>query len=779
MIKRLVYILLGIPLAWASAQRLPVTDTAGARLLRYQQSHLMEKVFVHTDKSFYLPGQIIWYKVYAVDAATNRPVDLSKVAYVEVVGTGGRALLQGKIALAGGSGDGSFQVPPSLTTGNYVLRAYTAWMKNGSPDFYYEQALSIVNPLKDPPASPGGADAYDIQFFPEGGNLVSGLASKVGFRIVDRFGKGMPAKGAVLDAAGDTVTTFSPLVFGLGHFMFRPRDGQHYSAVVRVGDTVLVRSLPRVYDRGVVMGVADAPGGQLRVTVNARGVTAPFVYLLVHHQGQVLQTAALELKDGEASTLVNRGEGLLHLTLFDGNGHPLTERLAFVYPSRGLDIRAAPDTLVYKPRQKVTIDLSADGSADLSMAVGLEDTLQGPVAGDIVSYFWLRSDLKGTIESPGYYFDSTKTDRAAALDNLLLTQGWSRWRWEDILSPRPETPRFLPEYEGHLITGRVVDKRTEQPAPGVSVYLSLPGKYFRVAEATSDSAGQIRFNMDEFFGGNVIVVQVENGADSVDRVEINTPFSDAYTTNPVPAFRFPPTWKNDLLLRSVNTQVMNAFPTSGSQRFLFPTDTLPFALKADASYKLDDYTRFTTMEEIFREYVPEVNVSRRKTGFELQVFKANARIFFEEKPLILLDGVPYFNEDTVVAFDPLKIRQMDVLTQRYYAGSHYFSGVISLSTYHNDLADFRLDPAALVLEYEGLQPERESFTPVYDGAQSTRIPDFRDMLDWSPRLKTGPSLRTRVSFYTSDIPGTFRGVVQGISGDGLPGIRTFTFLVKP
>ena len=779
MIKRLAHLLLGIPLAWASAQRLPVADTAEARFLRYQQSHLVEKVFVHTDKSFYLPGEVIWCKVYVVDAATNRPVDLSKVAYIEVLNAAGRPLLQGKVALTGGSGDGSFQVPSSLATGNYLLRAYTGWMKNGSPDFFYTQPLCIVNPLKDPPPSGGGADAYDIQFFPEGGNLVSGLTSKVGFRIVDRFGKGVPARGAILSEGGDTVTTFSPLVFGLGHFMFQPRDGHRYSALVRVGDTVLVRPLPQVYDRGVVMTVADTTGGGLRLTVTARGIADPFVYLLVHQQGRVVQTAALALKDGEASTWVNRGEGLLHVTLFDAEGHPLTERLAFIYPPRTLDVRATPDTLVYKPRQKVTIDLSADGAADLSMAVGLEDTLRGPGPGDIVSYFWLRSDLKGTIESPGYYFDSTKAGRAAALDNLLLTQGWSRWRWEDILSPHPENVRFLPEYEGHLITGRVVDKRTEQPAPGISVYLSLPGKYFRVAEATSDSAGQIRFNMADFFGGSVIVVQVEKGADSIDRVDINSPFSDAYADSPIPAFHFPAAWKNDLLLRSVNTQVMNAFPSSGSQRFLFPTDTLPFSLKADASYKLDDYTRFTTMEEVFREYVPEVNISRRKQAFELQVFKANAKVYFEEDPLILLDGVPYFSDDTVVAFDPLKIRQMDVLTQRYYSGSHYFSGIISLSTYHNDLADFRLDPAALVVEYEGLQPERECFAPVYDGGSNARIPDFRDLLDWSPRLKAGPAHTTRVSFYTSDVPGIFRGVVQGISKDGLPGIRTFTFLVKP
>jgi hypothetical protein len=753
------------PLAWARGQEDPHADTIRNRFDRYQLTHLQEKIFVHTDRTLYLPGQVLWFKAYVLDAGDNRPLTLSKVAYVEVLDGHGRAWMQGKVGLTRGSGAGSFFIPPSVPTGNYRLRAYTNWMKNGNPDLFFQESLCIVNPLTDPPGPGRDTTAYDIQFFPEGGNLVAGLTSKVGFRMVDQTGRGISARGVVVDQQGDTAASFAPLVFGLGHFDLRPREGRTYSALIRVGDTVVARRLPPVFDKGYVMTVKDTTDDQWSVTVQTRGEgLSPYGYLLA---GKVVN----RLEWGVPFLLNKKTQkpGIVHLTVFSAEGEPLTERLSFVYPRKTLDIQATTDKSVYGAREKVQVDIKSDTGADLSLSVALADSLQGPEAADMVSYCWLRSDLRGNIESPGYYFDTGKPDREAALDNLLLTQGWSRWRWEDVLSPELREPRFLPEYEGHIVTGRVVNKTTEQPVAGIPVYLSLPGKYFKLAVAISDSTGYLRFNMQDFYGGSEIVLQVEQ--DSNYRVDINSPFSEARLEDTLPAFRFPTSRRDQLRMRSVNTQVMNAFPGSRDQRFVYTSDTLPFFGKPDAAYKLDDYTRFTTMEEIFREYVPEVNISKHRSDFSLSVFKDNERIFFGEAPLILLDGVPFFNEDTVVSFDPLKIRKMDVVTRRYYTGLHYFSGVISLSTYHNDLADFRLDPSALVVAYEGLQPEREMYTPIFGG--SRRIPDLRDVLSWTPHLGG------KASFYTSDIPGTFRGIIQGIGKDGLPGVRTFTFTVKP
>ena len=79
-----------------------------AQFDRYRVNRLEEKVFAHTDKSFYLAGEIIWFKLYVVDGAMNRPLDLSKLAYVEILSADQRPVLQGKIELKEGFGNGSF-----------------------------------------------------------------------------------------------------------------------------------------------------------------------------------------------------------------------------------------------------------------------------------------------------------------------------------------------------------------------------------------------------------------------------------------------------------------------------------------------------------------------------------------------------------------------------------------------------------------------------------------------------------------------------------------------
>ena len=201
-----------------------------------------EKIFVHTDKEFYVAGEIVWFKLYVVDAATHRQSALSKVAYVEIISNDQHPALQAKIALGEGLGNGSFQLPFSIHSGNYILRAYTRWMMNAGACF--EKPVTILNTLQAPPVfsntttSTTSSDPppYDIQFFPEGGSLVQGLSNEVAFRIADRSGKGVSCKGAVINTAGDTIAHFHTLRFGMGRFSFTPPAGGPCKAVLELDD---------------------------------------------------------------------------------------------------------------------------------------------------------------------------------------------------------------------------------------------------------------------------------------------------------------------------------------------------------------------------------------------------------------------------------------------------------------------------------------------------------------------------------------------------------------
>src|ERR1700744_4371486 len=134
----------------------------------YKQSALQEKVFVHTDKGAYLTGEILWFKVYVVDGSYHKPFNLSKGAYVEVLDDALNPVMQAKVELKNGMGSGSLYIPVTLNNGNYHLRAYTNWMKNFNPDFYFDKKITIVNPQRAPVVAKVNSTDFDIQFFPEG-----------------------------------------------------------------------------------------------------------------------------------------------------------------------------------------------------------------------------------------------------------------------------------------------------------------------------------------------------------------------------------------------------------------------------------------------------------------------------------------------------------------------------------------------------------------------------------------------------------------------------------
>ncbi|HEY4155342.1 MAG TPA: hypothetical protein VGM24_07935, partial [Puia sp.] len=149
-------------------------------------------------------------------------------------------------------------------------------------------------------------------------------------------------------------------------------------------------------------------------------------------------------------------------------------------------------------------------------------------------------------------------------------------------------------------------------------------------------------------------------------------------------------------------------------------------------------------------------------------------------PLILLDGVPIFDADKLFQQDPLKIRRLDLISSEYFLGYHFFDGVINCTTYHGDLDGFEMDPHATVLDYPGIPEQREFFSPQYETEQqaASRLPDFRTLLYWTPQIETDGQGKGKVRFYTSDLPGRYAVVVQGITGTGASGSRIIYFNVK-
>ncbi|QNH62005.1 MG2 domain-containing protein [Hymenobacter sediminicola] len=779
----------------ATGSALAQQDSLGgiaSKLSRYQQKGPYEKLFLHLDRPLYLSGETMWFKVYAVDGTYSKPLELSSVAYVEVLDAKNQPVLQGKVSLKNAHGAGSFALPGALASGSYTVRAYTSWMKNFSPETYFSSAVTIINTFTVSGAAPAKDSAsVDARFFPEGGNLVKGLSSKVGFKVTDRAGKGIAAEGKVLNAQGAVVATFKTLRFGMGSFTFTPAAAGTgaYTAVLTLNkNQTVTRKLPQVYEQGYVMRLQPSGPDQLMLSVDATSTQPETVYLLAHSRQKTAVASRLQLLNGHAALAIDRKqllEGISHFTLFTADQKPVCERLYFQPTARRLAIAARPEKTQYTVRDKVSLQLSTTDqqtqalSANLSMAVYRMDSLNSGSAASIGHYLGLTSDLRGTIENPEYYLMATGPEAAEASDNLMLTQGWSRFRWEQVLAPAPFA--HLPEPVGPLVQARLTHPGSDQPRTGVIAFLSSPSRIIRLSNSRSDDNGIVQFEMNHFYGTQDLVLQTDPQQDSTCRITLLSPFSTRFASATVPAFALNTSFQPDYTRRHVQTQVQNVYYSKYRNRYVVPrADSLAFYGKPDESYLLDKYTRFKVMEEVLREYVPGVVVRIRKDGFHFLVADKLNKTIFSDNPMVLLDGVPVFNINKIMAMNPLKIQKLEVIDARYFHGAAMYKGVVSFTTYKGDLEGFQLAPQVLVQQYEGLQLQREFYAPRYETAQEkqSRLPDMRNLLYWNPEINTTAGAPSTLEFYTGDQAGRYLVVVQGLSDTGLAGSTSFTFEVK-
>lgn len=331
----------------------------------FTQNNLQEKLYVHTDKNFYLANEICWFKIYNVDAILNRPLNISKVAYLELIDNNNKAVWQEKIALEEATGTGSILIPSAITTGNYTLRAYTNWMKNFNEGFFFEKKISILNPsLTQENNYTPNKENYSIQIFPEGGNLVLGQAARVAFKISNQSGKGVQAKGYLLNEKGDTITkciTSSLGIgsMGMGSFTFTPQANHSYSlSLITDGDKIISQKLPNTFDKGYTLSLgtsAISSSEKMNIKIAGIALENTNVYLLVYSRGIVSHTMAGQIINGSCSLEIDKNklnEGINIITLFNQAQEPVCERLYFNYPKNILEASLDLESPLLEKRKK-------------------------------------------------------------------------------------------------------------------------------------------------------------------------------------------------------------------------------------------------------------------------------------------------------------------------------------------------------------------------------------------------------------------------------------------
>ena len=767
----------------------------------YTKNNLQEKLYVHTDKNFYVANEICWFKIYNVDAVFNKPLNISKVAYLELIDNNGKAVWQEKIALNEGTGNGSILMPSVIATGNYTLRAYTNWMKNFNASFFFEKKISILNPsLTQENNYTPTKENYSIQIFPEGGNLVAGQLAKVAFKITNQFGKGIQAKGYLLNEKGDTITQCNTSSIGIGSmgmgsFTFTPQANQGYSLSLTTNDDKIInQKLPNVFNKGYTLSLGNSAAdtsSTINISIAGLQLENTNVYLLVHARGIVSHTIAGQIINGSSSLTIDKSalnEGINIFTLFNQAKEPVCERLYFNYPKNVLETSLELESAVLAKRRKVNLQIAAKHgmngftAANASMAVYKIDSIQNLDDHTIQNYIWLNSDLVGSIENPGAYFQNINNNTLLAMDQLMLVNGYRRFKWENVLANATPSFKYLPELAGSIITGKMMQKGTNTAAKEVTGFISMPSKNTLFKAGISDENGHIQFEFPQLYNDGQLILQADSSKYYAHKIEIDNPFYISKNNSQlIEPIMLPKLNKEIIQQLNSNVEIQNHYKADYLNRFQAPSiDSNAFYYKPDYTYYLDLYARFTTMEEVIREYVTPITLTKNEGRFQLAVYDDQNKRFFDKAPLVLLDGVPILNMDKFIEYDPLKIRKLEVVSRTYFLGNLAFNGIANFITYDGKMEGYELDPRATLIDYKGLQVQREFMAPVYENQAQidNRSPDFRHLLHWSANINTSSKGKINTAFFTSDVPGKYAIVIQGISKQGQPLYKEITFSVK-
>ncbi|NNU33187.1 hypothetical protein HK413_01550 [Mucilaginibacter sp. S1162] len=219
------------------SHRNSAVDKLTIALQNWTDSIPQEKVYLHMDKPHYAPGDTIWFKGYLTMGSRHELSAISGAVYVDLLNDSDVLIKALKLPVGNGMLAGNFILDANLPSASYHIRAYTKWMLNAGQDYFFNRVFNLGEPGTIKSKSQLSFQQTDVQFFPESGCLVNGIASKVGFKAVNVNGIGTAVSGNVIDNDNNVVAVINTLHAGMGSFFMKPLPGKTYTAVVKFADS--------------------------------------------------------------------------------------------------------------------------------------------------------------------------------------------------------------------------------------------------------------------------------------------------------------------------------------------------------------------------------------------------------------------------------------------------------------------------------------------------------------------------------------------------------------
>jgi TonB-dependent SusC/RagA subfamily outer membrane receptor len=808
-------------------------------LKTYIAGHSIEKAYLHFDKPYYAAGDTIYFKAYVTNSLYE-PSNLSDVLNAELISSDNNILETIKLKLIDGMATGDVAITDTLKKGYYRLRAYTSTMRDAGEEYFFDQYLFITNVPKVSQAhkttptpveketskslrSKTALSKIRVQFFPEGGNLVTGVTSKIAFKAVAPDGLGVDIHGTITDEHGKQLGVFVSQHLGMGIMTLTPQAGTRYKANITYADSSEENlDLPQADDTGYALNVDNSDSRYIRVNVTAGQQNHEAQINLVAQSGGIIYSyAAGKLVNNKFTALLPKNQfpnGIVQFTLFSANGEPMNERLVFIGSQSQLNLKLETADSIYYTRQKVKINLTAidmEGQPVVgNYSVAVTDETEVPVEEDsestILTNLLLTSDLKGYVEKPNYYFNGKNSSAKADLDVLMLTQGYHRFEWKQILNNKFGLPVSHSESIS-TVSGKITNLNGK-PVPYGKVSLLSVSNIFFSLDTTADANGKFVFKhllikdsvryiiqaSDEQLRKNSLI-EIDNLKPPIVNGNKNTPDGIVKDNSNLTVYltaylNFSTSFHQEQLKQGIVKHAIAlkevTIKGKAEKKYLKHSDNLNGAGKANDVITADQLPPGSPSFKdaiighlhgikyldgnFYYGFFPSLILL---DGFEIQgnlTFSSGRQIIDPRKPSMadVLNTVPVS-----------EIESVEIITDASLAaiyGVRGAGGVIIITTKRADdkqaKANSNFRPNFSYYSPVGYYKARVFYSPRYDVTKTNpAFADLRTTIYWNPNIITDKGGRASFEFFNADTKGDYRIVVEGIDDNGHLGRQVYHY----
>lgn len=745
-----------------------------------------EKIYIQTDRDIYVAGESVYFRTMQFGRLSGKPGTISKVLYVDLLDSYRTPVVQVRTGTDGITGAGEFRIPDTLRTGSYFIRSFTNLMKNYPQALFSYKKISVINPfeslsrLRIPPSD---HQADSVRFYPETGSLTSGVQTRMGIRCFNSNGDPVITNAIVLNVTGDTLARVTTDRYGTGLFTLTPGDAEPLFLLAYDGKGTGRRfPLPPVRETGLTFTVSSAgPDKDLQIIIKSgsKGYRAPGGTVRAVYSPVSGGSTAREVffENDPVITMDGKGlpTGLARIILTDGYGEELASKWYYNDRSPEITYEVKISSAPTAPRGKTEIVIKAvDGEGK-----GLETNLSVAVVKPILTTDNHYSNMVRQVQLPSLQAFSTDLVLPDVNDYLIFCDENG-----DLLRNSGEESGFvyLPEPEGHLISGFVRDRTTGAPLAGENLSLSFVGRTARCGFTRTGPNGEFSFPVREY-GKREIVIQRLSPEVNGYYVDLNDPFLFEMRLDHEPGPFYPDTARLEELNNAIIAmQVRNIYyPFLQKKAVMLCSEVFPdFFGEPDRTILLSEYIELTTLREVFKEIVPGLSSAGRNERSSLSLVNRNPGLSFTTPPLVIIDGVPVYDLEKVLEIRSQEIERIEVLNTRYFVGDVVLDGIINVVSGKGDLSLLEFDRSIFRQEYDMLLDSYEVAAPDYstDVLRQSRIPDLRNTLYWNPAVRTDSQGDGGIEFWTSDETGEYEVIVEGFTHDGRSGRSVVTFTVR-